>query len=91
MEHFMELLNGQTDSEYITENNYSTENSNVPDKVEVNMLDLETTMRQIKYNKSPGYNELTIDMIKAAEPIVTQWLYQVLRRIWTENNSRRLV
>jgi hypothetical protein len=36
-------------------------------------------------NKSPGYDELTINMIKAAGPIGTQWLYWVLRRIWTEN------
>jgi hypothetical protein len=49
------------------------------------MLPLETVMRQMKNNKSPGYNELTADIIKAAGPIGTQWLYQVLRRIWTEN------
>jgi hypothetical protein len=24
-------------------------------------------------------------MIKATEPIVTKWLYQLLRRIWAEN------
>jgi hypothetical protein len=42
----------------ITENNYTTENSNIPDNTEVNMLDLETGMRQMK-NKSPGYNELS--------------------------------
>jgi hypothetical protein len=40
MVHFMELLNRQTDSEDITENNYTTENSNVPDKIQVNMLDM---------------------------------------------------
>jgi hypothetical protein len=75
MELFMELLNVQTDSEDIT----------IPDKIEVNMLGIETAMRQMKNNKSPGYAELTTDMIKAAGPIGTQWLYQVLRRIWTEN------
>jgi hypothetical protein len=51
------------------------------DKTEVNVLDLETAVMQIKNNKSPVYNELT-DMIKAAGPIRTQWLYWVLR-IWT--------
>jgi iron uptake system EfeUOB component EfeO/EfeM len=56
----------------ITENNYSTENSNVPDKMEVNMSDLETVMRQMKNNKSSGYNELTTDMIKAAVTTGTQ-------------------
>jgi hypothetical protein len=40
IEHFVELLNGQTDSEDITENNHITQNSNVPDKAEVNMLHL---------------------------------------------------
>jgi hypothetical protein len=89
MEHCMELLNVQTESEDITENNYTTENSNIPDKIDINLLDLETAVRQIKNNKSPGYDELT-DMIKAAEPIRTQWLYKVLRRIWTEK-ARRLV
>jgi hypothetical protein len=33
MEHFMELLNVQTDSEDITENMYATDSSNVPDKI----------------------------------------------------------
>jgi hypothetical protein len=37
MEHCMELLNEQTDCEDITENNYLTENSNVSDKIEVDM------------------------------------------------------
>jgi hypothetical protein len=63
----MELLNIQTDSKNITENHYTTEKSNVPDKTEVNMLDLETAMEQMKNNKSSGYNELTADMMKAAE------------------------
>jgi hypothetical protein len=88
MEHFMALLNGQTDSEDITYNNNTTENSNIPDKIEnifYNMLDLETVKRQMKYNKLPGYVELTTDIMKAAGPIGTQWLYRVLKRIWTEN------
>jgi intergrase/recombinase len=71
----------------ITENNYTTENSNVPDKKEVNMLDLETVMKQIKNNKSLGYKELTNYIIKAAGPIGAQWLYWVSRRIWTENKT----
>jgi hypothetical protein len=70
----MELLNGQTDSEDITEN-YITENSNIPDKIQVNTLDLERVMRQMKNNKSPGYDELTVDMTKTAGPTETQWLY----------------
>jgi hypothetical protein len=85
VEHFMELLNVQTDSEDITEKNYTTDNSNIPDKLEVNMLDLETVVRQMKNNKSPGCYELTTDLIKAGGTIGTQWLYWVLRRIWTEN------
>jgi hypothetical protein len=32
MEHFIQLLNGQTHRENITENNYTAENSNAPDK-----------------------------------------------------------
>jgi hypothetical protein len=50
------------------------------------MFNLDTAMRRMKSNRSPGYDELTTDMIKAAGPIGTQWLYWVLRRIWTENN-----
>jgi hypothetical protein len=49
------------------------------------MLDVETAVRQMKNNKSWGYDELTTDIIKAAGPIGIQWLYQVLRRIWIEN------
>jgi hypothetical protein len=48
MEHFMESLSVQTDSEDIIENNYTTHSSNVPDRTEVNMLNLETAVRQIK-------------------------------------------
>jgi hypothetical protein len=80
-----ELLNVQTDSKDITENTYTTDSNNVPDKIEVNMLDLETAVRQMKNDKSPGYDELTTEMIKTVGPIGTQWLYQILRRIWTEN------
>jgi hypothetical protein len=71
-EHFMELLNVQTDYEGIPENNYTTENSNVPENTEVNMLDMETVMRHMKNNKSPGYAELLTDMIKATGPPGTQ-------------------
>jgi hypothetical protein len=39
----------------------------------------------MKNNKSPEYDELSVEIIKAAGPIGTQWLYQVLRRISTEN------
>jgi hypothetical protein len=45
------------------------ENSNIPYKIEVNVLDLETAVRQMQNNKSPGYDELTTNMIKAAGPI----------------------
>jgi hypothetical protein len=44
----MELLNVQTDSDDITENSYTT---NIPDKIEVSMLDLETVVWQMKNNK----------------------------------------
>jgi hypothetical protein len=41
-----ELLNGQTNNtDDITGNSYTTENSNIPDKTKVNMSDLETAMR----------------------------------------------
>jgi hypothetical protein len=49
------------------------------------MLGFETVMMQMKNNKSQRYNELTVDMRKAAGPIRTQWLFQVLWRIWTEH------
>jgi hypothetical protein len=39
----------------------------------------------MKSNKSPGYNELSVDMRKPAGSIGTQWLCWILRRIWTEN------
>jgi hypothetical protein len=40
VEHFMELLNVQTDSEDITENSCTTDSSNIPEKIEVNTLNL---------------------------------------------------
>jgi hypothetical protein len=47
----------------------------VPERIEVNMFDMETAIRQMKNNKSPGYDELTTDMITAAGPIGTQCLH----------------
>jgi hypothetical protein len=41
MEHFIELLNVQTDSEDITENNYPTKNCNIPEKIEVKFGNIE--------------------------------------------------
>jgi hypothetical protein len=55
------------------------------------MLDLEIAITQMKNNKSPGYNEISVNMIKAAGPIGTQWLVWVLRKICIENNIRELV
>jgi hypothetical protein len=92
VKHFMELLNVQADNEGIIENNYTTENSNVLYKIEVYMLDLETVMRQMKNSKSPSYNELIIDMIKAAGPIGTQWLLSGFKEnLDRKENTRRLV
>jgi hypothetical protein len=73
------------DSGDITENNCITENSNIPDKIKVNILHLETATRQMKNNKSPGYAKLITAIIKAAEPAGTQWIYRVLMRTWAEN------
>jgi hypothetical protein len=71
MEHFVKLFSGQTGSKNITENNYTTENSNIPHKMEVSILNLKTTIRQMKNNKSLVYHKLSINMIKAAGPIRT--------------------
>jgi hypothetical protein len=43
-------------------------------KVEMKMLDLETTITQIKNNKSPRYNEISVNTIKAVGPNGMQWL-----------------
>jgi hypothetical protein len=48
MEQGMELLNVQTDSEDITENIHTTDNCNIPDKIDINMLYLETAVRQMQ-------------------------------------------
>jgi hypothetical protein len=72
MKHIMVLLNIQADNEDIPENIYTTENSNVPDKIEVNILDIETLMRHTKNNKPQGYAELSTDMIKVTGPTGTQ-------------------
>jgi hypothetical protein len=69
MEHFKKLLNGLTDNEDITKNNYTTENRYIPDKID--MVDSETSMLQV-LNKSPKYDVLSVDIIKVAGPIGTQ-------------------
>jgi hypothetical protein len=54
-------------------------------------VDLVIAITKMKNSKSQGYDEISVDMIKAARPIWTQWLYWVLRKIWIENNNRELV
>jgi hypothetical protein len=51
----MELLNVQIGSD-VTENSYNTDNTYVPDKTEVNMLDMETAVRQMKNNHQDTMN-----------------------------------
>jgi hypothetical protein len=46
MGQLMDLLNGQPATENITENNYTSKNSNVPDKTKVTELDIKTAMRK---------------------------------------------
>jgi hypothetical protein len=77
VEHFTDLLNVQTVFECITENSYTSDYDNAPDKVQVNMLDLEAAMRRMKNSKSPGYEESTIYKLKSAGPIRTQLLFWV--------------
>jgi hypothetical protein len=67
MEHSMELLNGSIDRK-----NYIIENRNIPEKIEVNIFNLETAMRQMKNNKSPEHDKLTTNTTKAARPIGKQ-------------------
>jgi hypothetical protein len=39
---------------------------------------------QIKNYKSPGYDEISVDMTKAVGKIGKQWLCHFLRKIWIE-------
>jgi hypothetical protein len=45
----------------------------------------------MKNNNSQGYDQISVGMIKATGPNVMQWLYQVFRKIWIENNTKGLV
>jgi hypothetical protein len=49
------------------ENNRVSVSGNTTDKVEVNTLDLEIAITQIKNNKSPGYNEYLPTGLKQQE------------------------
>jgi hypothetical protein len=87
MEHFKDLLKIQNYGEESTENNRVPENGNISDKVEMNVLNLEIVITQMKNNKSPGYDEIFINMIKAVQPIVTQLLHRVLTKLRIENRT----
>jgi hypothetical protein len=59
MEHFMELLNVQTDSEDIKENSYIPENSNIPDKVKGKVVLLHSIEEQLGERRYNSYSFLT--------------------------------
>jgi hypothetical protein len=40
----------------------------------MNMSDLDTAITQMKNNKSPEYDEISINMIQATGPTGMQWL-----------------
>jgi hypothetical protein len=49
------------------------------------MLDMEMVITQMKNNKSPGYNYISVDMITAVRSAGMQRVYSVLTKIWIEN------
>jgi hypothetical protein len=61
MEHFMKLLTVQTDSEDITENNYTTENGYVPDKIQVNK---KTDIQQLSYQSTRRETGNNVEIIQ---------------------------
>jgi hypothetical protein len=59
------------------------------ENVNMDMRDVEIAIGQMK-KKSPGDDAVTVEMITNADPLGMQWLYRLLRKIWTENVTRRL-
>jgi hypothetical protein len=62
--------------------------TNLPTTSEENenmdMMNVEIAAGQMK-KKSPGYDEVTVEMITNAGPLGMQWLYTSMRKIWLEN------
>jgi hypothetical protein len=54
-------------------------------KTNMDMMDVEIAIGQMKKNKSPSDDEVTVEMITNAGPLGMQWLYRLMRKIWTEN------
>ena len=42
------------------------------------MLNLEIAVTHVKYNRSPGFDEIIIEIIKATDPLGMQWLYRLI-------------
>jgi hypothetical protein len=77
------MLNAQNVGEDSAENNRILANSKTSDKVEMHVLDLEISITQIENSESPGYDEVSVGMIKAAAGPIG--MHRVLRKVWVES------
>lgn len=51
---------------------------------DITMLEVEQALRRMKTGKVPGIDQVTVEVIKAAGPVGLQWLYRLIRCIWTK-------
>lgn len=80
-EYFDKLLNVKSSSE--NRKQVQQTNLELEEEEDITMLEVELAVRGMKTGKAAGIDEISVEMIKAAGPIGLQWLYRLLRCIWT--------
>jgi hypothetical protein len=49
------------------------------------MLDIKLVSEKVKYNRTPGDDEVSANKTKAVRAIQMQWVYRIIRKIWSSN------
>lgn len=80
--YFNMLLNGDGDNTTSNDCRVDEDHNN---QYPLTWLEVETALKSMRNGKSPGFDDLSSDMIKAAGIPGLNWLYRVLSVIWEEN------
>ena len=82
-EYFEELLNPNGDDDEENEEHVGIEES----EKDLTWAEVEEALKTMKGGKAPGWDEVSVEMIRAAGIIGVQWLYRVLRAVWRERRT----
>jgi Reverse transcriptase (RNA-dependent DNA polymerase) len=82
--YFEKLLNVDTNDEDSDGNEkcVEEEQNDKDEEDEVSEAEVERALRGMRNGRSPGIDEVTVEMIKAAGEIGTKWLHRIILNVW---------